>query len=316
MAKKQNNDLNKAKTLEVIKNDWLLYVMLIPGLLYYALFHYKPMTGLVLAFKHYSPMNYNLWDNEWAGFYYFEQFFNAPEFWRLFQNTLILGLYNVIFFFPLPIILSLMLNEVKNNQYKKLVQSVTYMPHFLSWVVIGGITYTLFTTEGGAVAELLNSFRAFIGLGSINILASEKAFRPIIVGQQIWKDIGWGTIVFLSAMTSIDQELYEAAAIDGSNRWKNIFKITLPQIAPTIAILLVLRMGNFLNTGFDQIYVMVNGGNRMVGEVFDTFVYETGIMQGKFSYTTAVGMFKSVIGLIMVTTSNWVVKKLGQDGIM
>lgn len=316
MAKIKDESYNKGRTLEIIKNDWMLYAMLIPGLVYYAIFNYKPMTGLVLAFKHYSPMNYNLWDNEWAGFTYFEQFFNAPDFWRLFENTLILGLYNIVFFFPLPIVLALMLNEVRNERYKKVVQSVTYMPHFLSWVVIGGITYTLFTTEGGAVAEMVNSFRAMFGMDPLNILASEKAFRPLIVGQQIWKDIGWGTIVFLAAMTSIDQELYEAAAVDGSNRWKNIWKITLPSIAPTIAILLVLRMGQFLNTGFDQIYVMVNGGNRLVGEVFDTYVYETGIMQGKFSYTTAVGMFKSVVGLAMVTGSNWIVKKLGQDGIM
>ncbi len=299
-----------------VRKDWMLYLMLIPGIVFYALFHFKPMTGLVLAFKHYSPMNYNLWDNEWAGMTYFTQFFESPDFWRLLENTMVLGLYNVVFFFPLPIVLALMLNEVKHQKYKKFVQSVTYMPHFLSWVVIGGITYTLFTTEGGAFGEILNSFLVFLGMDPINVLASEKTFRPMIVGQQIWKDIGWGTIVFLSAMTGIDQGLYEAAAIDGSNRWKNIWYITLPQIAPTIAILLVLRMGNFLNTGFDQIYVMVNGGNRMVGEVFDTFVYENGVRLGNFSYTTAVGMFKSFVGLFLVTASNWVVKKLGQDGIM
>ncbi len=296
---------------KAIAKDWMLYIMLIPGLLFYLLFQLKPMLGLVVAFKDYLPTK-TMWEADWVGFAHFERFFSSPDFWKLFSNTLALGFANIVFFFPLPIILALMLNEVKNEKYKKLVQSITYMPHFLSWIVIGGITYTLFTTEGGPINSILIS----MGFEEINFLASAKTFRPMIISQQIWKDIGWGTIVFLAAMTSIDQGLYEASSIDGSNRWQNIFYITLPSIAPTIAILLVLRMGQFLNTGFDQLFVMVNAGNRSVGDVFDTFVYEAGIIQGDFAYTTAVGMFKSLVGFVLVLFSNWCVKKLGQEGVM
>lgn len=204
-----------------------------------------------------------------------------------------------------------MLNELKNEFVKRSVQSLIYIPHFMSWVVVVGIAYMFFTTEGGIVNELIVK----LGGEKVNFLISNEWFRTMVTAEVIWKETGWGTIIFLAALSGVDPQLYEAARMDGANRIRQLWHITLPAIRSTIVILLILRLGNFLDTGFEQIFLMLNAMNREVGEVFDTYVYSIGISQGQYSYSTAVGLFKSIVGLILVVVANRLAKKFGEEGI-
>jgi len=290
--------------------DKYLYLMLLPGIIYFIVFKYIPMFGLVMAFQDYKPF-LGFIESPWVGFKHFERFFSEPQFFMLFRNTALLALYSLIFYFPLPILLALMLNEVRNEFYKRTIQTMVYVPHFVSWVVVVGIFYLLFTTEGG----LVNEFLYWLTGSKISFLLAPEWFRPMIIFQQIWKEVGWGTIIFLAALAGVDPQLYEAARIDGANRWRQIWHITLPAIRSTIVILLILRLGNFLDTGFEQIFLMLTPTNREVGDVFDTYVYVKGLTQLQYSYSAAVGMFKSVVGLILVVGANWLAKKFGEEGI-
>ncbi|NOU92764.1 ABC transporter permease subunit [Paenibacillus sp. LMG 31456] len=284
--------------------------MLLPGALYFIIFRYIPMYGLLIAFKDYQPF-LGFVESKWVGLHHFERFFTDPVFTKLFVNTIVLAAYNILFFFPLPIILALMLHEVRLMIYKSFVQTLIYIPHFVSWVVVVGIVYIFFATDEGIVNELIRK----LGGQEVNFLLSEQWFRTMITAEVIWKESGWGTIIFLAALAGVDQQLYEAARIDGANRWRLIWNITLPSIRSTIVILLILRLGNFLDTGFEQIFLMLNAMNREVGEVFDTYVYSVGIQDGQFSYSTAVGLFKSIVGLILVVGANFLAKKLGEEGV-
>ncbi|MNZ67099.1 putative multiple-sugar transport system permease YteP [compost metagenome] len=293
----------------LIRDKWL-YILLMPGLLYFLLFKYVPMWGVLLAFKNYQPFT-GFWNSEWVGVEHFRVFFSNPEFFMLLRNTLLLSFYNLVFFFPAPIVLAILLNEIRLAIFKRTVQTLIYVPHFISMVIVASMTYVFLTTEGGAVNEMLYQYTG----QKIEFLASPDWFRPIIILQTIWKECGWGTIIFLAALAAVDVEQYEAAIVDGANRWKQIWHITLPSIRSTIIILLILRMGNVLENGFEQIYLLLNPLNREVAEVFDTYVYMMGITQGAFSYSTAVGLFKSIIGVILVLGSNYLAKKFGQSGL-
>lgn len=293
-----------------VRMDYWLYLMLVPGLLYFVVFKYLPMWGVLLAFKDYQPFS-GFWGSPWVGLKHFERFFTDPSFWTLLRNTFIIAFYNLVFYFPLPIIVALLLNEVKNEVFKRLAQTFIYVPHFFSWVVISGITYIMLTTEGGIVNQVIE----FFGGEKINFLLSEKWFRSIITAQVIWKETGWGTIIFLAALAGVDPSLYEAARMDGANRFRQLLHITLPAIRSTIVILLILRLGNFLQIGFEQIYLMLNGMNRNVGEILDTYIYTNGIQRGLFSYTTAVGLFNSAVGLVLIVVSNTLAKKFGEEGV-
>ncbi|WP_460324809.1 ABC transporter permease [Paenibacillus sp. YSY-4.3] len=293
-----------------LKRDKWLYILLLPGLLYFLIFKYVPMWGIMLAFKNYQPY-IGFWKSEWVGFEHFKVFFQNPDFFMLLRNTLVLSLYNLIFFFPAPIILALLLNEIRRALFKRTIQTLIYVPHFISMVIVASLTYVFLTTEGGMVNEFLYAFTG----RKIEFLASPEWFRPLIIIQTIWKECGWGTIIFLAALAGVDMEQYEAAIVDGASRWRQLWHITLPSIRSTIVILLILRMGTILDNGFEQIYLMMNALNREVAEVFDTYVYMLGITQGAFSYSTAVGLFKSVIGVILVLGSNWLAKKSGESGL-
>ncbi|WP_159887301.1 ABC transporter permease [Paenibacillus puerhi] len=291
------------------KDRWLL-IMMLPGILYFIIFKYIPMGGIVIAFQNYQPF-LGFTGSKWVGFEHFQRFFSEPAFWLLLRNTVVLGLLILVVTFPIKIVLALMLNEIRLEVFKRVVQTLTYIPHFMSWVVIVGIVHIFFTTEGGVVNELIHSW----GGTKINFLLSEEWFRTFIVGERIWKETGWGTIIFLAALAGVDPQLYEAARMDGASRLRQIWHVTLPAIRSTIVILLILQLGDFLDLGFDQVYMHLNAMNRNVGEIFDTYVYSKGIAGGQFSYSTAIGLFKSVVGLILVMGSNYLAKKFGEEGI-
>lgn len=296
--------------MQRLKRDRWLYLLLVPGLLYFLIFKYAPMWGVVIAFQDYSPFK-GVFGSDWVGFENFKDFFQNPDFFRLLKNTFILAVLDLVFFFPAPIILALMLNELRINVYKRTVQTFIYVPHFMSWVIIASITYIFFTTSGGVVNEIVSFFTG----KEINFLSSPEWFRPLIMGQIIWKETGWGTVIFLAALATVDQEQYEAAIVDGAGRFRRLWHVTLPAVRSTIIVLLILRLGNFLDTGFQQIFLMSNSLNRSVADVFDTYVYFVGITQGAYSYSTAVGLFKSIVGIILVLGANKLAKKMGQDGI-
>lgn len=302
---KNRNSLGK----RMWRERWF-YVLLMPGLVYFIVFKYLPMWGIIMAFQNYQPF-VGLWKSKWVGLQHFEYFFNEPEFWMLLRNTIYIALLDLTVFFPITIVLALLLNEVRRELFKRYVQTMVYIPHFVSWVVIAGISYTFLTTEGGIVNNLISSF----GWDKVNFLMSEAWFRPLVIIQLIWKDAGWGTIIFLAALSGIDPSLYESSRLDGANRFQQIRHITIPSIRSVIVILLILRLGNFLDLGFEQIFLMLNAINRDVGEVFDTYVYAVGIQQGQFSYSAAVGLFKSVVGLVLVMGANTLAKKFGEEGI-
>lgn len=307
LSEKQTTTITK---LQRLKRDRWLYLLLVPGILYFLIFKYAPMWGIVIAFQDYSPFK-GVFGSEWVGFENFIDFFQNPDFFRLLRNTFILAVLDLVFFFPAPIILSLLLNELRINSYKRTVQTFIYVPHFMSWVIIASITYIFFTTSGGVMNEIVSYFYG----KEINFLSSPEWFRPLIMGQIIWKETGWGTVIFLAALASVDQEQYEAAIVDGAGRFRRLWHVTLPAVRSTIVVLLILRLGNFLDTGFQQIFLMSNSLNRSVADVFDTYVYFVGITQGAYSYSTAVGLFKSVVGIILVLGANKLAKKLGQEGI-
>ncbi|TVY09438.1 ABC transporter permease [Paenibacillus cremeus] len=294
---------------DMIRDRWL-YLMVLPGVLYFLIFKYVPMYGLTMAFQDYKP-HIGMMDSPWVGLKHFQRFFGEDQFWQLLRNTALLAVYNMVFFFPLPIVLALMMNEVRRERFKRFVQTLVYIPHFVSWVVVVGIFYMLFTTEGGAVNELLFALTG----NKVQFLLEPGWFRTMIISQSIWKEVGWGTVIFLAALSGVDLQLYEAARMDGANRWRQLWHITLPAIRSTIVILLILRLGTFLDSGFEHIYLMLAPTNREVGEVFDTYVYVKGLTQAQYSYSAAVGMFKSVVGLVLVLGSNWLAKRFGQEGV-
>lgn len=293
-----------------IKRYKWMYVLALPGLLFFIIMKYLPMWGLLLAFKDYKPF-VGFFESEWVGFEHFKTFFSYGEFWKLLRNTLTISFLNLIFFFPAPIILSLMLNEVRNQIFKRVSQTIVYLPHFLSWVIVVSFTFLFFSMDIGFFNKLLSA----LGFEKVAVLSNPNYFYSLIVGQTIWKEVGWGTIIFLAAMAGVDPQLYEAATVDGAGRFRRIWHITLPAIRPTIIILMILKMGDTLDVGFEQILLMLNPMVQSVGDVFDTYVYRHGILSGNFSYSIAVGLFKSIAGLILIMLANFLAKKYSDESL-
>lgn len=287
-----------------------IYLLLLPGVLYMLIFKIAPLWGLLLSFKDYSAFK-GFFGSPWVGFKHFARLFTGNAFPMMLRNTFAISFMNLLFFFPLPVIVALMLNEVRSSTFKRVAQSVVYLPHFLSWVVVSSLTFFLFSTNVGVINKAIVA----VGGETISFLTSENSFWPMLVGQTIWKECGWGTIVFLAAMAGIDPQLYEAGVLDGASRWQQIRYITLPSIYPTIITLLILRMGRIFDTGFEQIMLMSNPMVRDVAEVFDTYAYTQGISKGQFSLGVAVGLFKGLVGTTFVVASNTVCKKAGYEGI-
>ncbi|WP_240763152.1 ABC transporter permease [Paenibacillus thalictri] len=293
-----------------VSRDFFLYLLILPGILYFLIFKYVPMWGVLIAFQDYSAY-LGFFQSKWVGFEHFERLFANPDFYLLLRNTMMINVLNLLFFFPLPIVLSLLMNEIRLEWFKKTIQSIVYLPHFLSWVIIVGISFLMLSKTEGVVNHLIE----YAGLQRIDFLTDARYFWILLTLQSIWKEVGWGTVIFLAAIAGVDVQLYEAARMDGAGRLRQMWHITLPAIRNVIMILLILRIGHIMDVGFEQVYLMMNGAVAEVAEVFDTYVYRTGILQGQFSFSTAVGLFKSVIGLVLVVVSNQLAKKFGEEGV-
>jgi len=306
------NEIKKKIKKDKVRSIWrnrYLYYMILPGFLYFLVFQYGPMFGLVMAFQNYQPYA-GIAGSEWVGFQHFQRLFTEPTFFRLLRNTLVLFVYDVLTF-PLPIILSLMLNEVRHKVFKKSIQTIIYIPYFLSWVIVVSIFFTILNVDSGLVNGIITRF----GGEPIPFLTDPRWARPVYVFQGVWRGLGWSTIIYLAAITGVDLSLYEAARMDGAGRLRLMWHITLPAIKPVIVTLLILKVGNTLDIGFEHIFLLMNPLNREVLDVFDTYVYTAGIQNGQLSFSTAVGMFKSVVGLVLVILANRAAKKFGEDGI-
>lgn len=289
-----------------------VYFMAIPVIVYYIIFHYGPMGGLIIAFKDYRPGR-GMWGSDWAGMFGFEhfyKFFSSAYFLRLMKNTLSISLASIIVGFPMPIILALLLNEIKNMNFKKWVQTITYMPHFISVVVMAGIIREMVGTEG-IVTQMLGAF----GYDRGNLLNHAEYFVTIFVGSNIWQNLGWGAIIYLAALAGVPDELYEAAKIDGANRWQQVWNVTLPSIAPTITIMLIMRVGNVMTVGYEKIILLYNAGIYETADVISSYIYRMGIQGSQTSYSAAIGMFNSVINFALLVFANKVGKKLNETGL-
>lgn len=293
-----------------IKRDKVLYLLLALPFFQILIFKYIPLMGVIIAFQDYDIMG-GIFNSEWVGFKWFISFFNSYNFWKLLRNTVLLSLYSLIFGFPAPIILALSLNEVKCQAFKRFTQTVSYLPHFISTVVVAGMVVQFLSPSTGLVNILLQK----LGIEPIYFLVKPEWFRTIYVSSGIWKSMGWTSIIYLAALTSIDEQLYEAATIDGAGRFRKLIHITLPGIAPTIVVLLLLKVGNLLDTGFEKILLLYSPMTYETADVIDTFVYRRGLGSMDYSYATAVGLFKSVVGLIILSGTNWLSRKVTETSL-
>lgn len=305
----KKNHLGKIKLSKHIKKEWRLYSFLIIPILYFVIFKYIPMFGNIIAFRKYSG-GVNIFGEKWVGLRYFKQFLRDPSFWRAFRNTLFLSVSYLIVRFPLTLIFALLLNEIRNIKWKKFVQTVSYLPHFISMVIIAGMIKEVVSLSG-PINTLLSSF----GMEKISFIQEASWFPPIYIISGIWQALGWGTILYLAAMTGINTELYEAAKVDGANRFRQALHVTIPGILPTIVTLLILDIGGIMGSNFEKIILLYLPSTYETADVISTLVYRMGISGGNFSYATAVGLFEGIIGLILVTTANFVSKKITESSL-
>jgi putative aldouronate transport system permease protein len=298
------------KTLNYWRSNYDLYLMLLPGLLFYFIFKYVPIYGIVLAFKDYK-FNLGILGSPWIGFDVFKDVFRAKLFWRALSNTIWLNLLSLIVGFPLPVIFALILNELKHKNFKRVVQSISYLPHFISWVILYGIILALTAKNTGIFNVLLR----VAGKEEISFLTNRAWWLSIFVTSSVWKETGWQAILYMSALTAIDPGLYEAAAIDGAGRWKSMIHITLPGIRSTIVILLILNVGRIMTIGFEKPYLLSNASVSDIGSVLSTYVYTLGIQNAQYSFTTAVGLFQSVVNFGLLIGADRAAKLLGEEGL-
>ncbi|THF76901.1 sugar ABC transporter permease [Cohnella fermenti] len=306
----------EAGTWRRFVRQWDYQLMILPSLAFLGVFSYIPMWGVLIAFKEYNLFT-GFGASPWVGFEHFRIFFESPEFWNIMRNTICISLLKLAIGFPAPILLALMLNEIRLMAFKRIVQTITYIPHFISWVVVSGLVFSMLAVDNGPVNEVLLQFNLI--REPINWLSIPEYFWGILVSVNVWKEIGFGSIVYLAAIAGIDPALYEAASLDGASRFKQIFLITLPSISPVIIIFLILGVGNTLNAGFEDILLMTknlsNGIVMPYAEVIDTYVYQMGIINQRFSYATAAGLFKSVLSVLLLFIANSIARRLGKASL-
>lgn len=285
------------------QKDWQLHLMILPGLLFILLFKYMPLGGITIAFKEFLPGK-GIWGSPWVGLENFEYMLALPDTKRVMWNTLFIAAAKILINFPVPIIISILLNEVKNHRFKRSVQTIIYLPYFISWVILAGIIQDLFAKEG-----LINQFLGIFGAEPVFFLGNKYAFLGVLIGTDVWKNFGYNTVVYLAAITGIDETLYEAAKIDGANRFQQIWNVTLPGIAPIVVLIMILNLGNVLNAGFEQIFNLYNPLVYETADIIDTFVYRISLVEANYSLGTAVGLLKSVVSFILIVTSYKIANK-------
>ena len=293
---------------DVIRDKWL-YLLLLPGLVFLIIFRYIPIFGNVIAFMDYNP--YDASQNVWVGLKHFQDLLTRPQFLQVFGNTLYISILKMVCGFPVPIILALMMNEMKNLKFKKVAQTLLYLPNFISWVVLAGLIMNMLDPDTGLVTGIINSITG----EQVQVLTDTRYFVPMLIVTDIYKGAGWGTIIYFAALSGVDPQLYEAAEIDGARKWKQLLHITLPSITPTIVVMLILSCNNIVNAGFDQIFMLYSALVFSVADIIDTYVYRIGIQNADYSFSTAAGLFKSVIAFVMILIVNTVAKKTGNEGI-
>lgn len=301
--------LRQNKLRSFYRNRWF-YLMMVPGLVYYIVFHYAPMAGTLIAFQDYNLMK-GIWGSPWAGVKNFQVIFDSPEFLQIMRNTLLINIYKIVGSMVPDIILALMLNEVRVHWFKQFVQTITYGPYFLSWVIVYGLVFSFLAPGSG----LISTFVRDMGWGQIDLLTDKNFFRSLLVLTEIWKNTGFGAIIYLAALASINQDLYEAAVVDGSGRWRQLWHITLPGIRDVIVLMLIIKIGGILDAGFDQVFIFLNARVYEVGDIVDTWVYRYGFERLEFGVAAAMGVFKSLVGLVLVIGANRLAKKIGGSGI-
>ena len=289
---------------QALRKDWRLYSFVVLPVLFFLIFKYVPMIGNVIAFRRFRPGGSPLGD-EWVGFYYFDMFIHNQQFWQVFGNTVILGLLTLVICFPLPIVLALMLNELRSRRFKKIVQTISYLPHFMSIVIVAGLVLQL-TSVSGTVNQVMGLF----GSDPVAFMQQPDWFRTIYVSSEVWQTVGWGTILYLAALTTVDDQLYEAARIDGANRWQQTWHVTLPGIRPTMMVLLILNIGSFMAVGFEKVLLLQNPLIYSTADVISTYLYRVGIQSAQFSYGAAIGLFEALIGLALVLSANYASRRL------
>lgn len=314
LASQRRKSGRMRQQLKEINKYRFFYLLALPGLLYFVIFHYIPMFGVIIAFKEVSPFGgvAGIFTADWVGLKHFKRFYDSIFFWNVMRNTVLISGYKILFGFPAPIILALMINEVRRHDlFKRIVQTISYLPHFISWVVVTGLILALLTTQGGLINTLIKS----LGGEPILFLGDENYFRSILVISHVWKTIGWSSILYLAAMSSISPSLYEAAAIDGANLFQQAWHITIPGIAFVIVILFIFETGRLFNAGFEQILLLYSSQVYSVADIIDTYVYREGLIGLKYSFAAAVGLFKSVLALVVLLATNKLAHRLGHTGI-
>ena len=300
----------KPEWLKKLSDGKYLMILVAPAVICLALFYYFPMYGLIIAFKDYKPF-IGLMKSDWVGFDNFIRFFNYKYAWRMIRNTFLLSFWNLLWGFPAPIILALLLNEVQNMKFKKWVQTISYMPHFFSTVIVVGLVTMLLSPTGGIITKFLMT----MGIDATNILADARYFRTIYIASGIWQELGWGAIIYLAALTNVDPQLYEAATVDGAGKMRCLWSITLPSIAPTIITMLLLRMGSLFSVGFEKAYLLQSPSTYETSEIIATYVYTQGLQSNSFSYGTAVGLFNSIVSLALVILGNYVSRTVSETSL-
>ena len=293
-----------------IRRDWMLLLIILPGVLYFAIFCYGPMYGILMAFKDYN-ISKGIWGSPWAGLKHFRELVESVYFGRLVKNTFLLSIEQLLWSFPVPIAFALLLNELKHSGIRRVAQTAAYLPHFVSVVVVVGILKDLLSSNGGVLTQLLANF----GVQPKNYFNLPEAFRTLYVGSGVWQEFGWNSIIYVAAIAGIDQEMYESASLDGAGRWKKLIYITLPSIAPTIILLLILNMGNMLNIGYEKVILMYNSATYSTADIFSTYVYRKGLLNAQYSFASAVGLANSMINVVILLGANFMAKKTTETSI-